>query len=251
MKKVIILLPIILLINFLNLSHLNCSDNSKKSGTNKSDLRNDIIDLSSTNTPGSVVLIKHDRYKFYSVNEIIEQFQSLILDTTTDITKKLIIENQEPIIDLINSSRFKFLYEQKKDFIHFPIKAIKYNNSYCIVLRDLVNDNDAYNTFKLTDKEIAAKVLEKVILPMCLTPKFDKFKKDVKYIGISTIYTITNLSDNDHEYYFPNLIFIANIKNLVAFQNNKITQEELLKQSDVYMENLKNGDFRKVSIEIK
>ncbi len=155
------------------------------------------------------------------------------------------------IINLFNEfspigSQFGGFLYLKSDI---PVRFASKDSGITLLVTGIASEN-TYNTLRSTAKQRAAKVISSMILP-----SIDKIVKifintEVKFIGMVVTYGSKDFSDDSKAL---NLIaetvaLVSPIEACKNFIEGKITEDELLNESDVYQ---CNRDMRKGMIKIK
>lgn len=125
-----------------------------------------------------------------------------------------------------------FMYEARKEL---PIRFVRNNDGKLVFALTGVASDKVYNSVRLSVKQRAANILSSVIFP--LAQSIDLFFKQtgIDYLALAVSYGSKNLSDEGAHPDGEVIVFVAPIEAIRQFGNHKITGDELLEKSEVYV----------------
>jgi hypothetical protein len=136
--------------------------------------------------------------------------------------------------------------------VEVPIKISNYNVSSKLFLIKGIASTDIYNTLRLTSRQRASKIITSRIIPSLKSLK-PILNKEFDYVGMGVVFGSKDFSDKSalalkEDYVF----FIAPKSKIIDFNNNKITEDELIQSADVYISDREMSfDVKKVKIALE
>ena len=136
--------------------------------------------------------------------------------------------------------------------IEVPIKISNYNVTSKLFLIKGIASTDIYNTLRLTSRQRASKIITSRIIPSLKSLK-PILNKEFDYVGMGVVFGSKDFSDKSalalkEDYVF----FIAPKSKIIDFNNNKITEDELIQSADVYISDREMSfDVKKVKIALE
>ncbi len=188
--------------------------------------------------------------------EKLKSTEKLLLDfdeymkSPTSSNKILFKTYQKRIEALIHNMKSFFdintyLYEK------FPIKFIKYKNNSLAALFTGICSSDTYNTFKLTSRQRASKVITSMVLPVIKLFN-GYFDSEIKYYGVSVCYTCKDFSSESASTYDGEVLyFISPTQIIKKFKNGDITEDEIVQKSDIFIYDNESLGLKKVKITLE
>lgn len=185
---------------------------------------------------------------YKEIGKYFDEFVNNTLDSSE--SRQILYENRENISEILKSCFYSFLFREKANEFTFPVGICGYKEKFLLAISDAICDN-TYNSYKLTNKQIAAKILEKEILPFISLQSYKllKFNNCIKYFGFSINYGVKNFTDEDARYEFQKLFFITSIENIQKYENKEITQESFISNADIFLE-IGKGGYKKIELKI-
>jgi hypothetical protein len=181
---------------------------------------------------------------------------SFIVSPKSNECDKFYIKKYKKEIDTLFTN-MKFLSDGYCTFLgvkntEVPIKISNYNVTSKLFLIKGIASTDIYNTLKLTSRQRASKIITSSIIPSLKSLK-PILNKEFDYVGLGVVFGSKDFSDKSalalkEEYVF----FIAPKSKIIDFNNNKITEDELIQSADVYISDREMSyDVKKVKITLE
>ena len=169
---------------------------------------------------------------------------------------KFYIKKYKKEIDTLLTN-IKFLGDDYCTFLgvksaELPIKISNYNSTSKLFLIKGIASTDIYNTLRLTSRQRASKIITTRIIPSLKSLR-PILNKEFDYIGLGVVFGSKDFSDKStlalkEDYVF----FIAPKSKIIDFNNNKITEDELIQSADVYISDREMSfDVKKVKIALE
>jgi formylmethanofuran:tetrahydromethanopterin formyltransferase len=190
-------------------------------------------------------------------SEVVKIFiDSFIVSPKSNVCDKFYIKKYKKEIDTLFTN-MKFLGDSYCTFlgvknIEVPIKISNYNVTSKLFLIKGIASTDIYNTLRLTSRQRASKIITTRIIPSLksLNPILNK---EFDFIGFGVVFGSKDFSDKSalplkEDYVF----FISTKSKIIDFNNNKITEDELIQSADVYISDREMSfDVKKVKITLE
>jgi hypothetical protein len=181
---------------------------------------------------------------------------SFIVAPKSNECDKFYIKKYKKEIDTLFTN-MKFIGDNYSMFLgvkstELPIKISNYNVNSKLFLIKGIATTDIYNTLRLTSRQRASKIITSRIIPSLKSLK-PILNKQFDYIGLGVVFGSKDFSDKSalalkEDYVF----FIAPKSKIIDFNNNKITEDELIQSADVYISDREMSyDVKKVKITLE
>ena len=181
---------------------------------------------------------------------------SFIVAPKSNECDKFYIKKYKKEIDTLFTN-MKFLGDSYCTFlgvknVEVPIKISNYNITSKLFLIKGIASTDIYNTLRLTSRQRASKIITTRIIPSLKSLK-PILNKEFDYVGLGVVFGSKDFSDKSslaqkEDYVF----FIAPKSKIIDFNNNKITEDELIQSADVYISDGEMSfDVKKVKISLE
>lgn len=181
---------------------------------------------------------------------------SFIVAPKSNECDKFYIKKYKKEIDTLFTN-MKFLGDSYCTFLsvknaEVPIKVSNYNVTSKLFLIKGIASTDIYNTLRLTSRQRASKIITTRIIPTLKSLK-PILNKEFDYVGLGVVFGSKDFSDKSalalkEDYVF----FIAPKSKIIDFNNNKITEDELIQSADVYISDGEMSfDVKKVKIALE
>lgn len=191
--------------------------------------------------------------KSENVKIFIDSF--LVADKSNECDKFYIKKYKKEIDTLLTN--LKFFGDDYCTFLgvkstELPIKISNYNSTSKLFLIKSIASTDIFNTLRLTSRQRASKIITTRIIPSLKSLK-PILNKEFDYVGMGVVFGSKDFSDKStlalkQEYVF----FIAPKSKIIDFNNNKITEDELIQSADVYISDGEMSyDIKKIKITIE
>ena len=199
---------------------------------------------------------KKENYIPIKSEEVKILIDSFIVAPKSNECDKFYIKKYKKEIDTLFTN-MKFLGDSYCTFlgvknIEVPIKISNYNVTSKLFLIKGIASTDIYNTLRLTSRQRASKIITSRIIPSLKSLK-PILNKEFDYIGLGVVFGSKDFSDKStlalkQDYVF----FIAPKSKIIDFNNNKITEDELIQSADVYISDREMSyDVKKVKITLE
>ena len=199
---------------------------------------------------------KKENYIPIKSEEVKIFIDSFIVAPKSNECDKFYIKKYKKEIDTLFTN-MKFLGDSYCTFlsvknVEVPIKISNYNVSSKLFLIKGIASTDIYNTLRLTSRQRASKIITSRIIPSLKSLK-PILNKEFDYVGMGVVFGSKDFSDKSalalkEDYVF----FIAPKSKIIDFNNNKITEDELIQSADVYISDREMSfDVKKVKITLE
>lgn len=199
---------------------------------------------------------KKENYVPIKSEEVKIFIDSFIVAPKSNECDKFYIKKYKKEIDTLFAN-MKFLGDSYCTFlgvknIEVPIKISNYNITSKLFLIKGIASTDIYNTLRLTSRQRASKIITSRIIPSLKSLK-SILNKEFDYVGMGVVFGSKDFSDKSalalkEDYVF----FIAPKSKIIDFNNNKITEDELIQSADVYISDREMSfDVKKVKIALE
>jgi len=199
---------------------------------------------------------KKENYIPIKSEEVKILIDSFIVAPKSNECDKFYIKKYKKEIDTLFTN-MKFLGDSYCTFlgvknVEVPIKISNYNVTSKLFLLKGIASTDIYNTLRLTSRQRASKIITSRIIPSLKSLK-PILSKEFDYVGMGVVFGSKDFSDKSalalkEDYVF----FIAPKSKIIDFNNNKITEDELIQSADVYISDREMSfDVKKVKIALE
>ena len=199
---------------------------------------------------------KKENYVPIKSEEVKIFIDSFIVASKSNVCDKFYIKKYKKEIDSLLTN-MKFLGDSYCTFlgvknVEVPIKISNYNVTSKLFLIKGIASTDIYNTLRLTSRQRASKIITSRIIPSLKSLK-PILNKEFDYVGLGVVFGSKDFSDKSslaqkEDYVF----FIAPKSKIIDFNNNKITEDELIQFADVYISDREMSfDVKKVKIALE
>ena len=199
---------------------------------------------------------KTEKYLPIKSENVKTLIDSFIVTPKSNECDKFYIKKYKKEIDTLFTN-MRFLGDDYCMFLgatntELPIKISNYNVTSKLFLIKGIATTDIYNTLRLTSRQRASKIITTRIIPSLKSLK-PILNKQFDYIGLGVVFGSKNFSDKSalalkEDYVF----FIAPKTKIIDFNNNKITEDELIQSADVYISDREMSfDVKKVKIALE
>jgi len=128
-----------------------------------------------------------------------------------------------------------------------PITVADKDGAPILLITSLRGKYD-YNTARLRESDIAARVVQSILVPVEKTiAKHLHEKTELQYYGAVVTYAVRNFASETTPSY-RTLCMVSAAKDVNSYASLSITDAQLLRSSDFYM--LANGELRKIEVSV-
>lgn len=196
--------------------------------------------------PSSKVMLYYDEY-----------VDSLKNKKSNEINEYYLLKKYKNNILSVISSMSNFGYDEKGKFLFsknsFPVDfCLNNNNEITMIVSDICFDN-IYNTLKLTSRQRISKVLSTLLIDKLKL--FSEYFKgnEIKYFGLSAVYGSKDFGSSDFTTSGEFISIICPISVIKKYASGLITEDQLLKSSDVLISDrdMNAGEVKKIQVTIE
>lgn len=135
---------------------------------------------------------------------------------------------------------------------NFPIFLSKYKGGTNLLTISNMLSPNTYNTLQLSSRKRAYQVISDIIIDLSSTLSRYDYNPPIKYIGCGVCYCIDDFSNRRMVGVNPEFVFaIFPIYLLKQYRNGRVTEEELLSKSDIFISENGKNDLKKIEVQIQ